>query len=286
MDKIIGVGRLGCAIAEQLTEHPEYRIYQFDTGLDDRASFSLDSCDNMKEYEESLDQREVEVYLKGIKKKDTVLLITEGGDPTTGAILKILETIKDTTLNVLYVCPDRTMSSETRKRDDKVAFNILQEYARSALFANIYLVDKTVVETLVGDVSIEKYEHSIAHFISYVVAMVNYFNHTEPILANRIEPRNISRIATFGISSLDEDQQDIKMLFPLADSRDIHFFYGIPEEDLTEDASLMKKIKKHVKDHKQPGISTSFSVYSTKHEAIMVLCLAYSSKIQSLLDAE
>ena len=285
MDKIIGVGKLGCAIAEQLTEHPEYRIYQFDTDLDERGSFSLDPCNDMKEYEESIDQKEVEVYLKGIKKKDTVLLIAEGGDPTTGVILKILETVRSSTLNVLYICPDRTMSSETRKRDDKVAFNILQEYARSAVFSGIYLVSKSTVEALVGDVSIEKYEESIAHFVSYVVAMVNYFNHTEPILASKIEPRNISKIISFGISSLDEDQQDIRMLFPLEESRDIHFFYGIPEEALANDASLMKKIKKHVKDHREPGISTSFSVYSTKHEAIMVLCLAYSSKIQPLLES-
>ena len=27
MDKVIGLGKLGCAIAEELSKHPEYRIY-------------------------------------------------------------------------------------------------------------------------------------------------------------------------------------------------------------------------------------------------------------------
>jgi len=284
LDKVIGLGKTGCFIAEQLTKYPEYRIYKIDADLDERGGLSLAPQPDAESYEESIDQQEVSVYLRSIKEGDEVLMVVGGGEPITGASLRILETIKDACLHVLYVCPDRLMSSEQQKIDDKITFNILQEYARSGVFENIFLVDRTRVEALVGDVSIHDYESSISYFIAYVVAMINYFNHTKPILANKIEPRNIARLATFGVSSLEEDQQDTKLLYPLESARDIHFFYGVPEKMLADDSSLMKKIKNHVKSYKQDDISSSFSVYSTSFDDLMVLCLAYSSQIQPLLE--
>ena len=89
---------------------------------------------------------------------------------------------------------------------------------------------------------------------------------------------------SISLSSLDEDESDIKLLYPIEETRDIHFFYGIPEADLDEDPSLTNKIKKHVKSYKEEDVSTSFSVYSTNFENHMVLCTAYSSKIQPVLD--
>tara|TARA_R100000231_G_scaffold64422_1_gene52095 strand:- start:648 stop:1502 length:855 start_codon:yes stop_codon:yes gene_type:complete len=282
LDKVIGLGKLGCAIAEQLTAYPEYRIYKIDSEIAERGSLSIGLFDDMEEYEKKIDPEEVSVYLRSIKQSDEVLLILEGGDPISGAVLKILETIKDTSLNVLYVSPDRQMISEVQKRDDKICFNVLQEYARSGKFESILLVDKTKVEELAGHVPVNEYENTISYFISYVVAMVNFFKHTKPILANPIKPANIARLVTYGVSSLEEDKRDINLLFPLSDVADIHFFYGIPKEELEADAGLVKKIKEHVKSYKSEEVSTSFSVYETTLENMIVLCAAYSAKIQPL----
>jgi hypothetical protein len=282
LDKVIGLGKLGCAIAEQLTAYPEYRIYKIDSEIAERGSLSIGLFDDMEEYEKKIDPEEVSVYLRSIKQSDEVLLILEGGDPISGAVLKILETIKDTSLNVLYVSPDRQMISEVQKRDDKICFNVLQEYARSGKFESILLVDKTKVEELAGHVPVNEYENTISYFISYVVAMINFFKHTKPILANPIKPANIARLITYGVSSLEEDKKDINLLFPLSDVADIHFFYGIPKEELEADAGLVKKIKEHVKSYKSEEVSTSFSVYETTLENMIVLCAAYSAKIQPL----
>jgi hypothetical protein len=234
----------------------------------------------MGSYESEIDTEEIEIYLRSIKKKDKVLMVLEGGDPITGAALKILQTVNHATLNVLYIAPDRQMISATQKRDDKIAFSVLQEYARSGVFANIFLVNKPQIEELAGEVPIDKYEQTLSYFVAYVVAMINFFNHTEPILANKITPKNIARIATYGVSSLDQDNQGVNLLFPLSSATDIHFFYGVPKEDLTEDSSLVKRIKQHVKDHKTEEVSSSFSVYETTLDSLIVLVVAYSSKIQ------
>ena len=73
------------------------------------------------------------------------------------------------------------------------------------------------------------------------------------------------------------------MLFPLNEVTDLHFFYGIPETDLTEDSSLIGKIKSHAKNHKTQDVSTSFSVYKTTLDKAIVLCIAYSNKIQNFV---
>ena len=282
MDKIIGLGKFGCAVAEQLTEHPEYRIYKIAPEISERASLSIGVWEDMEEYEKNVDQNEVEIYLRSIRSTDEVLLILEGGDPVSGAALRILETIQDAKLNILYVCPDRELISEIQKRDDKIAFNILQEYARSGKFERIFLLNKTSAEYLMGDVSIQDYEHSLTHFISYLVAMLNYFSHTEPVLSSKISPHDHCRIKTFGISSLEEKQQSVNFLFPLEEMTDLHFFYGIPQGKMDGDASLSNRIKSHTKTHRTESIATSFSVYPTTFDQMLVLCVGHSSKIQKL----
>ena len=281
MDKVIGLGRLGCAVAEELSTHPEYRIYKIDSLVDERASLSLGSFATMDEYENKLDQNEIDIYLRSIRADDGVLLIVEGGDPVSGAALKLLECIKDSRIHVLYICPERDMISQTSKRDDKIAFNVFQEYARSGVFERLFLVSKNNVENLMGDVPVQDYEKSIGNFISYVVAMINYFNHTDPKISNRIESLPYCRIATYGVSSLDETNEDTHLLFPLDEVTDIHFYYGIPAQDVEQDASLMKKIKNHVKRYASSGQSVSFSVYETSFDQLMVLCTAFSYHIQN-----
>mgnify|MGYP003149716798 CR=1 FL=1 len=286
MDKIIGLGKLGCAVAEELTAYPEYRIYKIDAEIEERGSLSIGTQKDMEAYEVNFDTVEAEVYLRSVKKGDEVLLIVEGGDPISGCCLKLLSCIKDAAINVLYIAPEREMISEVQKRDDRICFNILQEYARSGLFQSLSLARKTLIEQLMGDVSIQEYEKSISYFISYMIAMMNYFEHTDPIVANKISPVEWCRINTYGISSLNEDEEDVNLLFPLTAISDLHFFYGIPEKMLEDDPTLMKKIKKHVKSFKQDNISTSFSVYATTFENIMVLCQATSSRIQPLENVE
>lgn len=282
MDKVIGLGRMGCAVAEELSAHPEYRIYKIDAQTSERVSLSLGVFPSMDEYESRIDQDEIAIYLRSIKDEDDVLLIVEGGDPVSGATLKVLECIKSSRINVLYICPEREMISQTSKRDDKIAFNIFQEYARSGVFERLFLVQKNHVENLMGDVSVQDYEKSIANFISYVVAMINYFNHTPPKISNRIESLPYCRIATYGVSSLDGDNEDTHLLFPLDEVTDLHFYYGIPAQDVEADATLMKKIKNHVKQYASSGQSVSFSVYETSFEQLMVLCTAFSYHIQKI----
>ena len=285
MDKVIGIGKLGCAIVEELSHYPEYRVYKIDNGIEERGSLAIPSCANMEEYEKVLDPVEVSIYLRSIKSGDEVLCILGGGDPVTGTALRILETIKDAELNILYISPDRLMSSEIQKRDDKIAFNILQEYARSGAIEKIFLVDKATIEDLMEDAPIHQYEQQISHFIAHLVAMINYFNHTDPVLSSNIDLPEICRLVTFGVSALEGDT-GVNFLFPMESLAGLHFYYGIPEGQLDTDAQLIKQIKDHVKDFKNSAECISYSIHPTTYERMMVLCLCFSSKVQPLLGSQ
>jgi hypothetical protein len=282
MDKVIGLGSFGCLVGDELAAYPEYRIYRINSDSSGRGSLGIGSYLNIEEYERNLDSQEVEIYLSSVKKGDEVLLITEGGDPITGALLRILETIQDASVSVMYVCPDRELVGEEQRRDDRIVFNIIQEYARSGAIKNCYLVSYPALEILTGNVPITSYKKSLAYFLAYVTAMINYFAHTEPVIENSPTVKPHKRILSYGVSSLDKSAE-VKLLFPLEDVTDLHFFYGIPEESIASDETMMEKIKEHVNSYsKAQDMGVTFSVFSTTLETPIVLGQAYSSVLQKL----
>ena len=207
------------------------------------------------------------------------MFVVEGGDPISGVILSLLEKIKNTKISVLYVCPDPDVSSLVQMRDNKIVFNILQEYARSGLFERMYLFNRTRVEELIGDVSIAEYEKSVYNFIAYMIAMTKYFDNSGSVLESRNEPVNIARISTFGVTSLDKNAE-IRFLYPIEEEKSAHFYFGIPDEMLATDNELMRKIKTQMKNFSKDDVDTGFSVHSTDLERTIVLCSFHTSKIQ------
>ena len=64
----------------------------------------------------------------------------------------------------------------------------------------------------------------------------------------------------------------------------MHFYFGIPEADLKQDQSLMKRIKEYVRSYRGDDKTVSFSVHPTTFDGIMVLCHAFSTQIQALVE--
>ena len=278
MDKIIGLGQMGCNIAEEFSAYPEYRIYKIMDQSQDRGVLELGSYNSMEDYERNLDENEVTAYLRSIKSNDEVLVVLGGGEAISGAVLKILHCIKDSQLNVLYIAPDRSMSSLDDQRNDKISFNVLQEYARSGAINQIILIDYPSVEQLIGEVSIQNYNQQINYLVCYAVAMTNFFKHTDPVMNVRLKPTEWASLTTIGVGSLES--AEVNYLFPLEKVTELHFYFGIPLSDLQEDNSLMKRIKDYIKEFKDQDITVSFSVHETTFGSLMVLCEVFSPHIQ------
>jgi len=282
MDKVIGLGVIGCGVAEEFSTYPEYRIYKIGSPVaGDRANLDIPHQESIQEYEEEADPVEISSYLRSIRDEDEALLVVGGGEPISGLSLVILEQMQQARITVVYVLPDLEIANDTQIRDNKIVFNVLQQYARSGLIERLFLVDRRKIEDMIGNVSIREYEKSVYNLVAYVVAMVNYYNHTDAVVSNKVDPDKLSRIGTFGISSL-EDDADKKYLFDLKNEKDVHYYYGIPQAQLDSDDTLMRNIKSQTKKFIGDEVNGSFSVYSTTFDNLMVLFTAYTKEIQPL----
>ena len=278
MNKGIGLGKFACIVVDEMAQHPEYTIYKFEEESKSPDTFALDYLQDMKEYEEKINIDEVRLFLRSVVATDKVLVVVDGGTPISGAILKILKLIKESSLSVLYLVPDAEMLSSEEATAHRICFGVLQEYARSGVLENLFIIDIAKAEEMVGDVPVAEYERSVANFISYIVAMVNYFAHTPPVLESKISRSPWCNISSFALATFENTL--LRDLFSVENIESIHFYYGIPEAELERDNTLIKKIKSHVKNQKNGEKAVSFSVFSTTFERIMILGQAYTSHVQ------
>ena len=65
------------------------------------------------------------------------------------------------------------------------------------------------------------------------------------------------------------------MFFDLDIPRDKRYYYGVPEEILKSDGSLMKKVSEQLKNLKQyDKMKVSYGIYSTNYDQLCQVMLA------------
>ena len=283
--KTIGIGHLGCMIVDQLRSYPEYEIYKFTDEAVRAHEFSLGTLKTMEEYESSFPYEEAISYLRTIKRDDNVVVFMEGGEAINGCLLRVLEIIKDTHITFFFVRPSLSLKGDAVVENTRLTFGVCQEYARSGIFERMIFLDKDKIESLVGDVPITAYEERIAQLIAYKFAMMMFFENSDFVMSNIGERPLGCRIATFGVSSLEDENPQIYMLHNLEKIRTVEFYYGISQEDIDEDASLVNTIKSHVtyiSDSLPDNPSFTYGVSPLQTEEKYLLGLFYISEPQKL----
>ena len=82
------------------------------------------------------------------------------------------------------------------------------------------------------------------------------------------------------IGLYDPKRNEEKMFFPLDNSREKCYIYGINEKKLKTDGTLLKKIIKQVKNKSTEDLNTSYAVYSTEYDYDMRYIVERSPYIQ------
>ena len=281
--KVIGLGTLAGLVVDELKRYPEYRVYKIVSGTSENNAFSLGSFKTMQEYEDSVPDLDLHLYLDGITDNQSVLLVLEGGEPITGATLRILETIKHANLTVMFIQPSASLKNDTAASNSRLAFGALQEYARSGLLDRMLFVQKSRIEALVGDVPINLYEKRIAEILSYTTAMLYFFENSDSVISTTCDRPVGCRLATIGVSTLDVSTSEVQLLFPLEETRTIEFYYGIPQEQIETNVELMANIKNHISKHfelPERDISFSYKVVPIDNDEPYLLGSFYVSQPQ------
>jgi len=270
---VIGLGTAGCKIAKAFSKFPQYESYGIDTTKE--SDITIKERQSHEEYDK---------HFPSLKRKfkftnTEVLVAVCGSGHVSGGILRLLHQLKDNNVSVLYIQPDLALAGETQKTQERIVRNVLQEYARSGLIEMVYLMDNLQVERGIGEVSIMGYYDVLNQAIVNTFHMLNVFRNTEPVMGNFIKPSPLSRIATIGILEVDEGKE--KWFYDLTEPRDVVYYYGINEEQLTEDGTLFGKITAYVKGKLLPGIDVSYGVFKTTYDQKYCYCIKYSSMVQS-----
>ena len=277
---VIGLGSAGCGIADKLVQYPQYSVYKIDVGLEGLKKdgmYAMPEQKSVEAYESNCPS--MKNFFKNIAGE--VLFIVSGAGNISGATLRILETIKNCQISILYVLPDVELLSEVAQLRNKIGYNILQEYARSGLFERIYIVHNPSIEALIGNVPIVGYYEKLNEVIAYTMHMINVFKNTTPVMNTFSQPVDFARISTFG--AFDEAEKKENLLFPLDNIRERVYYYGVPDEALKSDGNLLKSITEQVKSSSNKGkIKTSFGIFSTEYDQSYCFTEVHTSFIQNI----
>jgi len=274
MSTIIGLGSGGCAIAQKFLFYPQYNVYLIDTEKHSHKHSKLIETQNShQEYEENFP--DVQEFLEHTKPPYTVFV--GGSGAIAGAILRLLEQIKSQDIDVVYIRPDIDLLSDLRQKQERLTFHVLQQYTRSMLIKNMFIVSNSNCEKLIGDLTIRNFYDKINDLISSTYHMYNVFTNIEPIMQTLSEPLEIARIATLGF--VDEKGNE-NLLYDLKFPREKHYYYSIHSENLENDTKLLSRIKGEIRSRLDGKTRVSYSIFQNDYGQDYVYSVHFSSMIQ------
>jgi hypothetical protein len=274
METIIGLGKAGCAVAENFNQYEQYDVYKMDVGLKRTPrTYGLKSATTPEKHEEQLGS--LKRFFKDVKGE--VLFVLGGCGSVAGASLRILEQIKNCSLHILYIYSDPELLGETARMQQRVTFNVFQEYARSGMFDRVILVDNTRLEDILGDLPIIGFYERINDLVVPTIHMLNVLARSESVMDNISSPHDISRIVSYGLVDFESGEENL--FFNLDNVREKVYYYAINEQKLREQGDLHKRVIAQVKANAE-NTKTTYGIYPTQYEQDYVYCVAYSSIIQ------
>ena len=111
-----------------------------------------------------------------------MLFVVCGAGKVANASLRILENLKNCNVELLYIVPDLDLLGHSSATQNKIVYNVLQEYARSGLFINMFIIQNSVVQDIIGNVPIINYYDVLNESIVSTFHMMNVFRFSRPII--------------------------------------------------------------------------------------------------------
>ena len=111
METIIGLGEAGCKISNLFAQYPQYKTFCIDT--------QNKGYKNFKKIKEQASIEDYEKRFRKIKfgdKLGDVCLVLAGSGNITGISLRLLQSLKNYNLSVLYIQPDLDMLAPDAKK--------------------------------------------------------------------------------------------------------------------------------------------------------------------------
>jgi len=275
MINIIGLGDMGCKLADEFKKHDNYDVYKIGIDLPKtKRSRGVKKEKSLENYEKNVPP--MKHFFKELTGRS--IFIVNGGEPIALASLKVLEHARPWSTAVVYIQPDLSALNKESKNAENLVFGVLQEYARSGAIAKMIIISAKKVEEAMGQVPIIGYEETFINYIFSSLNLINYFEHSTPVLSVDSDAVNWSRIMTISMVSLTDSAE--KPFFDLQDVRERMYFCGINEDELRNDNKLLTRLKDLIDSQREGDQRTSYRVYSTTYDEPHIFCVQSSTVIQ------
>ena len=261
----IGLGNAGIHICRKLSNLGKHKTIELHGGK------GLPECQTHEEYEASVPKPGNKLRLG---KDQDIWFIVCGAARVSGATLAISEQIKDREVKVMYIVPDPFFMSATQKKQHRVVYNVLQEYARSGMIHSLVLVSNKETTIIVGEGSLGSYYDNVNSAIANFLANYNWFKNSDPIMGNLHEPKEISRICTVSIGEIEENQE--KLYFLLDNITESCYYYSISSEDKENDNKLLSRIRSYLETKEQ----TTFGIWENASDRSFFYSIKFTHYIQ------
>lgn len=274
MQTIICLGPKACDIGEMFENKENYQVKLIDQNIEGDNCYSLEKQKSPEEYEKNVPN--MDEFFKNIN--ENVLFIVTGQNDVLSCSLKILEQIKDKDITIFYLKPNVDFLSRQEILQDRMAFNVFQQYARSGMFKRVFLISEDNIEQhLLNELSItEIYEANLKMIYNFIINLNN--SQEEPLINHFSEPRDSSRISTFAFYDLNSDIEFPMYDFNMIDDKIYHFF--LSEETINKDKKIMREIKEKLKKKLINNTKVSYNINKTTSEKNYCFVVYYSKFIQ------
>jgi len=274
MQTVICLGPKACDIGELFENNESYQVKLIDKEIEGENCFSLAKQKSPEDYEKNVP--DMSAFLNDVCNE--ILFITTGECDVLSCSLKILQQIKNKDITIIYLRPNSDFLGRQGILQDRMAFNIFQEYTRSGLFKRLFLVNEENVEQhLLNEMPItEIYEAYLKMIYNFVLNLSSVQG--EPLINHFSEPKEISRICTFAFYDLHTDNEANMYNFNLVDDKVYHFF--LTEETLNTNKKIMREIKDKLRNKAVDNTKISYTIYKTSGDTDYCFTVYYSKAIQ------
>lgn len=283
MKTIIPIGGAGIRIANKLQEiNKAYSVYRIDYDKLSQPDFHF-------EIPPKTEEEKLESLFPAQELKNSFPLsnpvprgfIVAGGGKISSIALRVLETLSGKSSCLLYYVPDSEFLSSKMKILEKVTFNVLQEYARSAIIDRIYLLYGRQIEQHLQNVSYAQYYPKINETIAHTFNMINLLSYQEPVFETH-DPEGLiqpARISTIGTVDLDNGAECL--FYPLEMPREKIYYFLVGKEQLQRDTELMTKIRTFIRNKMSPQVDVTYRIYESPYDGVNAYCVWNASMIQN-----
>ena len=255
---ILGIGKIGSAIAEKFKSYPQYSIFKISSDvIIDNNNYYLEDFSNPEQY----DENPINPNFKINSELDVIIC---GEEFMCASSLRILENYKDCTIRIFYIKPQQKFLSETQKMTDKVVYNVLQEYTRSKRFDSMFIFEYDTLVKTIGKVPLTQVKDKLHETICSTIHMINFLDNNEPVMSNYQETPVTYCLNTIGIMKFDDGEEN--KLFLLDNVREKRYYYCINDSKLNTDGELFDTINKQIDSKIEENCSIMFGVYSSNYD--------------------